>query len=101
MGGFAEMLSSILGTTVFDKTGLEGRYQLWFDMTTPEAIQAAKQFAAGRGDPMPPGDGDVIATDAETNAIQGVRALGLRLGKGKALVDYIVVDHIEKTPAEN
>jgi uncharacterized protein (TIGR03435 family) len=101
IGGFAEMLSSILGTTVSDRTGLEGRYQLWFDMRTPDAIQAAKEAAAQSGSTASSGDGGFVAMDAETNAMQGVKALGLRLEKEKVLTDYIVVDHIERTPTEN
>jgi uncharacterized protein (TIGR03435 family) len=80
---------------------LNGRYQLWFDMTTPDAMRAAKQVAAGAGNPVSPSDADLAAMDAEANAIQGAQALGLRLEKTKAQVDCIFVDHIDKGPTEN
>jgi uncharacterized protein (TIGR03435 family) len=32
---------------------------------------------------------------------EGVQALGLKLESRKAVIDQLVVDHIEKTPTEN
>jgi len=54
--------------------------------------------AAGAGNNPPvasdPGAGGASLTEA-------VQSMGLKLESRKAMVDQLIVDHIEKTPAEN
>jgi bla regulator protein BlaR1 len=77
----AEELSRRLGRNVIDQTGLDGEYD--FDLLwTPDA-----------GDGNPPPDGPSVFT-----ALQ--EQLGLKLESVKAVVDAIVIDHIER-PSEN
>lgn len=100
---FADMLSTMLGTQVIDKTRLTGTYQLGFDMTTPEAVQAAKSRRTETEPVAAPSqdNGESRASDPVGNIIQSVQPLGLRLEKGTAPIDYFVVDHLEKSPTEN
>jgi uncharacterized protein (TIGR03435 family) len=43
-----------------------------------------------------------LASDpAGPSVFQAVQQLGLKLQKGKALIDTVVIDHLEKAPAEN
>lgn len=102
MQGFADALSDMLGTQVIDNTGLTGTYQLSFDMTTPEAVRAARSRIIDT-DPAaaPHDDGEPRASDPGGNIKQSVQQLGLRLEKATAPIDYIVVDHLEKSPTEN
>ena len=83
----AAQLSRLLNSTVLDKTGLSGQYDV--DLTfTPELLSA--------GGPPPPGvdpNGPSVFT-----ALQ--EQLGLKLQSGRGPVDVLVIDHVEH-PTEN
>jgi uncharacterized protein (TIGR03435 family) len=70
-----------VGARVTDKTGLTGRYD--FKLEYASAVSTASD------DPLP----DVFS------AVQS--QLGLKLEKGTAQFDVLVIDHIEKTPTDN
>jgi uncharacterized protein (TIGR03435 family) len=93
-----ELLSSSLGHPVLDKTGLTGKYDYALDYTIdlsgfqlppppPGAPAAASSVEAA--DPLP----DLAG------AMQ--QQLGLTLVAGKATLDVVVIDHLEKIPTEN
>jgi uncharacterized protein (TIGR03435 family) len=76
---------------IVDKTGLSGKYDFTLEYVSSTAP----------GMPL-----KLSALQSQSNAGQDVFAalekqLGLRLDKGRAAVDMVIVDHIEKTPAEN
>jgi uncharacterized protein (TIGR03435 family) len=73
MQGLANMLSNELRAPVADQTGIKGQYDLLLTWGS---------------------DDDSVATALE-------RETGLVLKKRKAILDFLVVDHIEKTPAAN
>ena len=73
-----ETLQRLLSTAVFDETGLSGEYYFAF------------RYATGNDPEVPYQD-----------LFGAVKPLGLRLEKHKGSVEVLVVDHIEKTPAEN
>ena len=75
----AEALQQPLGAFVLDKTGLPGNYYFAFRFAREDA----------------PEDVDV------PSLISAVQELGLRLEKQKGPAEMLVIDHIEKTPAEN
>ena len=76
-----EELSRRLGRKVFDQTGLEGEYN--FNLRwAPDA---------GDGDSVPDGPSIVTALQEQ---------MGLKVEAGKAPVEVLVMDHIEK-PSEN
>jgi hypothetical protein len=79
MQRLADQISGQLGKPVTDATGLKGRYDIglyWVADSTAE-------------------------TDAGPTLLQALQdQLGLRLESKKGPVDFIVVDHAEKTPAE-
>ena len=88
----AEMLSNQLGHPVVDKTGLTGKYDFTLDYAInlgglPGAPVETPRDAAG--DPGP----DLAA------AVQ--QQLGLTLVSGKAKLDVVVIDRINKVPTEN
>jgi uncharacterized protein (TIGR03435 family) len=91
MGFLATMLSSMSsggpgggGRPVQDKTGLTGRYDL--KTTRPE-------MGVGGG---PSGGG----FDPTETMLEMVESLGLKLEPGKAAVETLVVDHMEKPTAD-
>jgi uncharacterized protein (TIGR03435 family) len=76
---FTEELQRLLGTAVFDQTGLTGKYYF------------ALLYATGDSPPEAP----------VSDLFSAVKQLGLKLEKHKGPVEVLVVDHIEKTPTEN
>jgi uncharacterized protein (TIGR03435 family) len=87
---FTSLLALMLGSTVVDKTGLTGRYDI--DLTfTPE-----RQLPEGVNLPGPPPDpnGPSIYTAVREQ-------LGLKLDSQKVQEEVLVIDHVERQPSEN
>jgi len=73
-----------------DQTGLTGRYDvrlLFAELTQPDA-DGDEPGAQKASDPAPP-------------LLYALRKLGLNIERKKLPLDFLVVDHAEKTPAEN
>ena len=95
------MLAELIGRTVIDKTGLEGKFDIELEMA-PDSSMPMFQGMAGRGGR---GDGDAgalpSASDPEGPTIfMALAKLGLKLEPSKGPVDTLVIDHVEK-PTEN
>lgn len=92
----ADLLSSVTGRPVVDKTGLPGTYDVKLSFT-PVAV------SNGVAAPPPPGAAasanDLNGTPIIFDALQ--HDLGLRLYSGRAPVKFIVIDHIDSAPAGN
>jgi uncharacterized protein (TIGR03435 family) len=126
MSGLAEMLTPFVDRLVIDGTGLKGTYQVTLDLPFDALMRviqnlrgtAAAQggaagfpdggfgggfggFGGGAGGKPGAGSAGVTSDPAASSVFQSVRQLGLKLQSGKALVDTIVIDHLEKTPTEN
>jgi len=82
ISSLASALQVRLNDFVVDKTGLSGTY----DLTVEFADDAP---AVADAPPLP-----TLSTALEQD-------LGLKLEKGKAEFDVLVVEHIEKVPTEN
>lgn len=115
MGGFADMVTQLFeqlggtgGRQVVDMTGIQGNYDASVELSVLEIIAMARSAGvdipvgapggAGNTGNVPvapdPGGGGASLTDA-------VQSMGLKLESRKAMVDQLIVDHIEKTPTEN
>ena len=108
MAQLSDSLSNQTDRPVVDRTGLTARYDFALDFA-PDANAMMSKLAMSPGGmlpPMPPG-GDPGPSagapdpDGETifSAIQ--KQLGLKLETQKAAIDLLVIDHLERTPAEN
>jgi uncharacterized protein (TIGR03435 family) len=87
MASVARILSDKLGGPVQDLTGLEGEYQIDFDWTPdPGSVPATADSAS-------------TPTGSLVTAVRQI--LGLRLERRDARVETLVIDHIERVPAEN
>ena len=99
---FASALSWQAGRVVVDKTGLTGRYD--FNLTwAPELAggdAGGKPMAAGPGGAAGAGGGTVDAENGPSLFTALQEQLGLKLEPQKAMVDVVVIDHMEK-PSEN
>ena len=85
----ANQIEAELGEPVVDKTGLTGKYDFEFEYT-PRSL---RDRAAG-GASLTPTNGIDLVSAIEDN-------LGLRLQKGKASLDHVIIDKIERVPTEN
>jgi bla regulator protein BlaR1 len=97
MDSLAHMISQQLGSTVLDKTGLEGKYEVNLHWTPERATGLMSPPAAtgpsGGGEPAPASEGLSLFT-----ALQ--EQLGLRLVSQKEPVEVVVIDHIQQ-PSPN
>jgi len=80
----AKALSADMDIPVVDQTGLTGRYRI--------------VLATGGANARPPLNPDA-PRNAAVDAVED--QLGLKMTRGKAALEAIVIDHIEKTPTEN
>lgn len=111
MGGFADMLSSFAqaagGQQVKDMTGLTGNYQVAISFSLEDLMNMAR--AQGVAVPNLPAQAGAAATPADaasdpggsSSLFQAVQSMGLKLESRKAMVEQLVIDHVEKTPTEN
>ncbi len=85
-------ISREVGRIVQDKTGLTGNYDFVFQYT-PENFHAPANLGEGGG-------GGGVALPPDFGAISIFTAvqeqLGLRLESGKAMIEVVVVDHVER-----
>jgi uncharacterized protein (TIGR03435 family) len=93
MADFASRLGQPLRHPVIDKTGLTGRFDFTLDYT-PDL----SGLPPPPDRPLTPPGTSEPGTDLPY-ALE--KQLGLKLVSGKAKLDVIVVDHIEKTPTDN
>jgi bla regulator protein blaR1 len=88
------VLSSQLGRTVVDKTGLTGNYDYTLQWTPDDVgTPMGGDAGPGKGDVSPDAGGPTLLTALEEQ-------LGLKLESRKGTVDVIVIDHID-TPSDN
>lgn len=113
MAGFADTLSSIMapmgGDRVVDMTGLKGNYAVSIELSLADLMSIAR--SSGFAPPTQPGGGGAAAGTGPaaaasdpaggTSVFESVEQMGLKLEERKAPVEQLVIDHVEKTPAEN
>jgi len=116
MAGFAEMITQLFtqlggtgGRQVVDMTGIKGNYDASLELSLAELIAMARAAGADIPAGAPGGAGGqgnapAVASDPSgggSSLTDAVQSMGLKLESRKAMVDQFIVDHIEKTPAEN
>ena len=77
---------------VVDQTGLKGIYDIDLQWIPPQGVGPGR-----RGAILPPPDPDTKAT----SIFGALEAVGLKLQAGKYAFDYLIIDHVERTPSEN
>jgi len=99
MRDFVSRLSQMMATPVTDKTGLTGRYDFNLEyVPDPSTLPPPPPGPPGAVPPPPPAEATAPGGNLES-AVE--KQLGLKLSKGKGMLDVIVVDHAEKTPTQN
>jgi uncharacterized protein (TIGR03435 family) len=97
ISALADLMTSILGKPVVDRTGLTDYYQMTLDIPQEDMQNVARALgmggpAAAAGAPTDPGGSSMF---------QAVEKLGLRLDSRKEQIETLVIDHIEKVPTAN
>jgi uncharacterized protein (TIGR03435 family) len=96
VSALAEALTRCMDGPVNDLTGLNGEYDFQLDFAAPPGMKVG---------PMgPPGQCPTCSSDAEPplTVFQSVRdKLGLKLEPKRGPIDLLVIDRVEKIPAEN
>lgn len=114
MSDFAQQLTPFVDRPVFDMTELRGNYQVALELTMDAMFALARAqgmsipaIPAGRGAiPGAPGGGAGGAAEASdpsgaNTVFTSVQQLGLRLEPRKLPLEYIIIDHLDKTSTEN
>ena len=104
MAAFAEILTRLSDRPVIDMTEMKGNYQVTLDLAMSDLLSVAR--ASGLAIPGAAGLGALGqaagASDPSSGSVfASVQQLGLRLDPRKAPIEFVVVDHVEKTPTEN
>jgi uncharacterized protein (TIGR03435 family) len=115
MAGFADMMTQLMtqlsggqggGRQIVDMTDIKGNYDASLEISLAEIMAMIK--SAGVNIPMaaPAGGapGNVPVAEDPTggsSVTDAVQSMGLKLESRKAVVDQLIVDHVEKTPTEN
>jgi uncharacterized protein (TIGR03435 family) len=90
---FARLLTGQAGGPVANLTGLTGKYDVSLYWVAGHALPAAAPAAGGA--PLPESEPGPTLEQALQDQ------LGLRLEQKKGPMEFLVVDHLEKTPTEN
>lgn len=91
---------------VVDQTGLKGNYKMSLELSIAEVMAAARAAGLPVGN-APPGFGGGAAPAAGPSdpggnpMLQSLEKMGLKLEPRKASVDYLIIDHLERTPTED
>jgi uncharacterized protein (TIGR03435 family) len=94
LGDFLEDLSRELTLPVVDRTGLKGRWD--FTLNPEKYVHAFR--ASMMTDPNRPSEPEARAMLLE-QILMG--ELGLRIERRKEAIEFVVIDHADKTPVEN
>jgi len=113
-GTFAELavgLRGYLDRSVVDQTGVDGAFDITLDAITPEPLGALAIPIAGDAAPQPyrrsDPSGDLILLDGRhlpgmaPPLLTEIKRLGLHLTPTSAMLDYLVVDRVERIPSAN
>lgn len=102
MAELAQMLSNQLGHPVVDKTGLSGRYDFSIEFA-PTDLPRGIRLSGGPAVPGPAPAGPAPPTEEFGLDLAGAiqQQLGLRLVRGKGMLDVVVVDKAERLPTDN
>jgi uncharacterized protein (TIGR03435 family) len=97
---FASRLGDLMNRPVTDATGLKGRYDITLTCAPPEGLG----FRTAPG-PVPGGNGASPAApvgDGGPTIFAAIeQQLGLKLNQKRGTVDFLVIDHMEKSPVDN
>lgn len=101
MEQFSEWLGNFMDKPVVNNTGLKGYYDFSVKLS-PQDFQTMFIWAAmSGGSNIPPELAPKVDGLSLDSLMSGLKQVGLKLGHGKAPVDTLIIDAVEKKPTEN
>jgi uncharacterized protein (TIGR03435 family) len=101
MPDFADTLGRFTDRPVVDMTELKGAYDFVVKLTPEDYRAMLIRSALAAGVVLPPEALRLLEFSSGDSLFAALQTLGLKLDSRKAPLDVLVVDHAEKTPAEN
>jgi uncharacterized protein (TIGR03435 family) len=101
MATFVDTLGRFMDHPVLDRTKLEGRYDVVFNIAAEDYMPLLIRSAVNAGISLPSQALQVLDNPSRGSLEAGLKALGLSLEQRRAPLDHLVVDSIERTPTEN
>lgn len=107
LSSLVQQFSFALATHMIDKTGLDGKYDFTLEFMPPEdgfivGVVATLPLSPGQKAPLNssgPIPSQLDAVPIVSSAME--KQLGLKLEVARIPVDTLMIDHVDKTPAEN
>jgi uncharacterized protein (TIGR03435 family) len=96
-----EVLTRFLDRPVVDMTESKATYDFMMELTPEDYRVMVIRNAIANGITPPPQAMKMLDEATDSSLFAAVAALGLKLEPRKAPLDLLVIDHIEKLPAEN
>jgi uncharacterized protein (TIGR03435 family) len=97
----AGMLERFLDRPVMDLTGVNGSYDVAFDLSPEDYRSMLIRAAVAAGLVMSPDALRALDASPPTTLFEGLAKFGLKLESHRAPLDVLVIDSIRKTPTEN
>jgi uncharacterized protein (TIGR03435 family) len=102
MASLASMLERFLDRPVMDLTGMNGSYDVAFDLSPEDYRVMLIRAATAAGLVMSPDSLRILdESPVPASLFEGLAKFGLNLKAHRAPLDMLVVDNIRKTPTEN
>ena len=97
IAALADLLTSILGKPVVDRTGLTDYYQIALDIPQEDVQNVARVL--GMGAPATPVG---VPTDPGGSSLfQAIEQFGLKLDSRREQIETLIIDHVERLPTPN
>ena len=101
MAGFASLINRYCDRPVIDMTGLEGAFEMEFDISGEEVRNGARAHGVVIPPPAGTTPADAASDPAGVSLASSLQKLGLKLESRKAPAEVIVIDRVEKVPTAN
>jgi len=96
-----DLLARFTDRPVVDMTNLKGNYDFTLELSTEDFRAMGIRAAMAAGVALPPQAIQMAEAASGDSLMSAVEKLGLKLESRKAPIEVLVIDHAEKTPAEN
>jgi uncharacterized protein (TIGR03435 family) len=97
----ADLLGRFMKYPVLDRTKLEGRFDLGFNIAPEDYMPLMIRSAVNAGITLPPQALQLLDAPSLGSVENGLRSLGLTLEERRAPLDHLIVDSMERTPTDN
>src|SRR5215831_16212433 len=101
MDQFTEWLGNFMDKPVVNNTGLKGYYDFSMKLSQQDFQTMFIWAAMSGGSNIPPEIAPKVDGLSLDSLTSGLKQVGLKLGHGKAPVDVLIIDAVEKKPTEN